>query len=211
MTDVFWTIAQGVPLTLLIGAGSWVLCAFLGIVIAAATRAGSWPVRAVGDAYTMFMRGVPELVAIFIIYFGLHGFISLDPITSAIVALGLVEAPFAAEVYRASIATVDAGQRDVALSIGLRRRSTWLDVIAPQAARFATPPMLNIGIGMTKFAALASAIGVSEIVGQGETIIASGQVSRYTTVTIAMCVIYLIVTVPLSQGVRVLEHRMALR
>ncbi|HEX5193799.1 MAG TPA: ABC transporter permease subunit [Solirubrobacteraceae bacterium] len=199
MGTIFNFLLKGIPLTFLVAIGAWALSALVAVPVVAASRSRFRVLRAVADAFTMSMRGVPELVALFVVYFGLQGTIPMSPVTAAILTFGVVESPFVSEIYRAALTTVRAGQRDAAESIGLDRMRVFTDVIVPQAVRFAIPPMLNMLIGMLNLSSVASAIDVHDIIFRGQLIFNSSSTgSTFLNAAVGICLVYLVMVIPLS-------------
>jgi polar amino acid transport system permease protein len=199
MGMIFSFLVKGIPITLLVAVGSWVLSSLVAFVVVAGSRSRHRAVRIVADLFTMSMRGVPELVALFLVYFGLQSTLPMSPVVAAILTFGLVESPFVSEIYRAALSTVGAGQRDAAESIGLARGRVFTDVIGPQAVRFAVAPMLNMLIGMLNLSSVASAIDVNDIIFRGTLIFnSSSSGNTFLNAAVGICLVYLVMVVPLS-------------
>lgn len=208
MGVILQELAQGIPITLWVAVCAWVLCSVVGLIVSGLSRSKLLPLRAIGDFITMFFRGVPELVALFVVYFGLVQFVALSPVVAAILAFGLIESPFASEIFRAALTTVERGQRDAAESIGLPRWKTLVFVVVPQAVRFAVAPMLNLFIGMLNLSSVAAAIGVADVIARGQSIMSSGSGgSLFFEVTIGIAIIYLGLVIPFSLLARLVERR----
>lgn len=202
-------LLQGVPVTLLLAVLAWILCALLAVPITASVRSRFRVLRVVGDLITMFVRGVPELVGLFVVFFGLQQYISLSPFVAAVIAFGIVEAPFASEIYRASLTTVQRGQRDAAESIGLSRLQGLRHVVLPQAVRFAIPPMINLFIGMLNLSSVAAAIGVNDVIQRANFLMsASIGGSTFLETTAGICIIYIVLVAPVSYVSRIVERRL---
>jgi His/Glu/Gln/Arg/opine family amino acid ABC transporter permease subunit len=202
-------LLQGVPVTLLLAVLAWILCALLAVPITASVRSRFRVLRVVGDLITMFVRGVPELVGLFVVFFGLQQYISLSPFVAAVIASGIVQAPFASEIYRASLTTVQRGQRDAAESIGLSRLQGLRHVVLPQAVRFAIPPMINLFIGMLNLSSVAAAIGVNDVIQRANFLMsASIGGSTFLETTAGICIIYIVLVAPVSYVSRIVERRL---
>jgi len=199
-------VLEGAPITLEIAAGAWVLGTVLGLVLALARQPGG--VLGFGAASVItILRCVPPLVLLYVVFFGLAAEgITIPAVPAAATALGLVEASFTAEYFRAGFLTVQSGQFDAARSLGLSRSSTFRLVVVPQAFIFAIPPLLNSFVALLKLATLASAVGAPEVLYRGQLVYEqSGQI---TTVVIVIILIYLLVTIPLTRAISVLERKM---
>ena len=124
------------------------------------------PIRLLAVSYSILFRGVPTILVIFILGFGmpaleLQGVPNSD-VFWAIVALTLVYSAYVAEVYKAGIESVHPSQTAAARSLGLKRSQAMRFVVLPQAIRRVLPPLLNDFIGLQKDSALIGALGVTE-------------------------------------------------
>jgi polar amino acid transport system permease protein len=128
-----------------------------------------FPFRVLAIAYIDFFRGIPLLLVMFIIAFGLPGmqlgFVSRQSqFTYGVIALTLVYSAYVAEVYRAGIESIHESQTAAARALGLSRWQALRYVVLPQAIRRVIPPLLNDFIGLQKDTALVAAIGLVEVV-----------------------------------------------
>jgi His/Glu/Gln/Arg/opine family amino acid ABC transporter permease subunit len=205
-TLVLGLLEAGVT-TLEISIGAWLVGAIIGLVLAVARDLGLLPVKISLDAAITVLRSVPQLVALYLIFFGLGSFgMQVNPILAAVLALGITDAAFAAEYYRAAFMTIPATQRDAGMSLGLSKLGVIRFVVLPQTIAFVTPPLLNQFIGLLKLATLASAIGAPEILYRGQDDInLTGQV---VYVAIVIAAVYVGVTMPLTMLVAGLERRL---
>ena len=145
---------------------SFVLACILGVAIALLRISGLRVLRWPAFAYVQLIRGVPLLVFLYWVYFGvaLALGINFTAPQAAIIALTVTGSAYTAEIFRASIGAVDAGQDEAATALGFSRRSTFRHVVFPQALRIAVPPLGNILIGLLKGATLISVIGVADMI-----------------------------------------------
>src|SRR5262249_56482340 len=102
--------------------------------------------------YVEFFRGIPVLLLLFFLYYGLPGIaeyyhlpvsLRLEPMHAAVLGFGLNYAAYEAEIYRAGISAIPAGQWEAAASLGMSRALTFRRIILPQALRTILPPMTN--------------------------------------------------------------------
>jgi polar amino acid transport system permease protein len=177
----------------------------LGLVIALirTSRAPAlFPLRLLGTVYVDLFRGVPSILLIFLIGFGVPALrlsgLPTDPIVLGAIALTLAYSAYVAEVYRAGIRSVHRGQRDAALAVGLTEAQTMRHVILPQAVRRVAQPLLNDFVALQKEVALISIIGPLEAFRIAQ--IVEAETFNYTPL-IAAAVLYLLVTVPLARVV----------
>ncbi len=158
---------RGASYTLVISVLSFLPIAIpLGLGLALARLYGSRPLRFVASAYVEVFRGTPALLQLYVLYHAFAPVIRLDALSAAILGLGLNYAAYEAEVYRAAITAVPAGQSQAALAIGLSRAQLLRFVVLPQAARVALPAMTNDFIALLKDTSLVSVITVVELTKQ---------------------------------------------
>ena len=149
-----------IPLTAI----SFVLGLLVALVVALARISTVKVLRAIAATFVSLIRGTPLLLQLFIIFYGLPSLgIVLDPWPSAIVAFSLNVGGYAAETIRAAILSVPKGQWEAAATVGLSRAATLRQIVLPQAARVAVPPLSNTLISLVKDTSLASAVLVTEI------------------------------------------------
>ena len=167
-----------------------------------------FPLRAFTIAYTDIMRGVPVILWIYLIGFGVPG-LGLDrpwnsPLLWGSVALILTYASYVAEVFRAGIESVHESQRAAARSLGLSNWQTMRFVVIPQAIRRVVPPLMNDLVSLQKDVALVSLIGPIEILRQ-----AGIEKSKFANFTpfIGAAVIFLCITIPLTRTTDYLMER----
>jgi polar amino acid transport system permease protein len=160
------------------------------------------PLRILSAAYTDVFRGLPTILVIFLLGYGmpaleLQGIPDSDYVW-AIVALTLVYSAYVAEVYRAGIQSVHPSQIASARSLGLTRWQSLRYVVLPQAVRRVIPPLLNDFIGLQKDSALVFVLGVVEAMSQA-TIIQAGDFNF--TPLVALSVIFIAITIPQARFV----------
>lgn len=162
----------GAWLDVWVTATSFLLACLLGLALAVQRRSGlrllSWP----AFAYIQLVRGIPLLVFLYWVYFGIAIVIGVafTGAQAAIIALTLTGSAYTAEIFRAAISGVDAGHTEAATALGFSRISTFIFIVFPQAFRIALPPLGNTFIGLLKGATLISAIGVADMVFEAQQI-----------------------------------------
>lgn len=201
--DSFPGLLRAFVLDLKIFAWSMPAIVALALLVAIARNSRSaalFPVRALTIAYTDIMRGVPVILWIYLIGFGVPG-LGMDrpwnsPLLWGSVALVLTYASYVAEVFRAGIESIHESQRAAARSLGLSNWHTMRFVILPQAIRRVIPPLMNDMVSLQKDVALVSLIGPIEILRQ-----AGIDKSKFANFTpyIAAAVIFLLLTIPLTR------------
>jgi polar amino acid transport system permease protein len=183
----------------------------LGLVIAlvrTSRAAALFPLRLLAVVFTDVLRGVPTILLVFLIGFGVPALGLAGVPTNAVVlgaaALALSYSAYVAEVYRAGIRSVHSSQRAAALSLGLTEAQALRHVILPQAVRRVVPPLLNDFVALQKDVALVSILGPLEAFRQAQ--IDASANFNYTPL-LAAAALYLCVTVPLARVVDRLQER----
>jgi octopine/nopaline transport system permease protein len=170
------------------------ICGFLigaaiGAFIAWAKLAGNLPVRIGADAYTTVLRGVPDLLVIYLFYFGgslfttwlfrlwgSEGFVGVPPFVAGATAIGVISAAYQAEVFRGAFRALSKGEIEAGMSVGMSRFLLFRRIIAPQVIRYALPGIGNIWQMALKESALISVTGLVELLRQSQ--IAAGSTRR---------------------------------
>jgi His/Glu/Gln/Arg/opine family amino acid ABC transporter permease subunit len=197
---------NGGIVTLNITVGSWLVSIVAGLVIVALRELGFTPLDRVISFFVTCIRATPELVMLYIVYFGIaYVGVRLQSLPAAIVALGISEAAFTSEYFRAAIMTISQRQRLAAESLGMSPMKAFRWVVLPQAVPFAIPPMVNCFVGLLKTATLAAAVGAPEILYQAED--QFNRSGRILEVTVVVVLIYVVCTIPLTLLASHLEVR----
>ena len=199
-------LLRGGVVTLQIAGGAWAVSAVLGLALAVLQDLGLAPVKVLQSTLVIGLRSIPQLVLLYLLYFGLGAVgIQVNSILAAILALGIADAAFSAEYYRAGFMTVPWTQREAGFSLGLSPLGVMMRVVVPQTIPFVVPPLLNSFVGLLKTATLAAAVGAPEILYRGQNAMSrTGQIMAVMTVII---VLYVVATMPLTRAVAVLERR----
>ncbi|WP_296334286.1 amino acid ABC transporter permease [Veillonella sp. LMAG:2] len=180
---------------------------FIGMIAALANLSRFTIVRLLVKCYVELFRGTPLLVQIFMIYFALPMVIgqSINPYVAAVTACSINSGAYVSEIFRAGIQSIDKGQMEAGRSLGLTWAQTMRYIVMPQAFKAIIPPLGNEFIAMMKDTSLVSVIGFEELTRRGQLIIARtyGSFEIWT----AVAIIYLIMTLSISQLVAFLERR----
>jgi polar amino acid transport system substrate-binding protein len=210
----FGLLLKGAGVTIWLTVSSMLLAVLLGLPIALARLYGPAPLRWLGLAYVEFFRGIPVLLLLYFLYFGLPSVaeqfhlgvsLMLAPWQAAILGLGLNYAAYEAEIYRAGIGSLPVGQWEAAASLGMSRPLTFRRIILPQAIRVILPPMTNDFVGLFKDTSIVSIIAVEELSKTYQ--ILSKSSGQYLEIGLVTAVLYLIMSVPLGYLSRYLEKR----
>jgi His/Glu/Gln/Arg/opine family amino acid ABC transporter permease subunit len=202
---VLEALLHGGVVTLEVATGAWIVGSLLGLVLAIARHLGGRIAAVLVTVIVSIVRGIPQLVILYLIFFGLPSIgINFSSVTAAIVALGISEASFTAEYYRASIATVTAEQEEAGRSLGLSEIKIFGLIVIPQALVVAVPALLNSLLGLLKAATLAAAVGAPEILYESE--LAMNQTGHLLAIAATVVGVYIVVSLPAIQLVRRLER-----
>jgi polar amino acid transport system permease protein len=159
-----------------------------------------FPIRALAIVYTDFFRGIPTILLIFILGFGVPALglsgVPTSALVWATVALIIIYSAYVAEVYRAGIESVHPSQDAAARSLGLSRSQSLRYVVVPQAVRRVVPPLLNDFIGLQKDTALIALIGPVEAFRQAQ--IDTSATFNFTPY-VAAALIFVAFTIPLAR------------
>ena len=171
-----WMLWQGLELTILVGLGAMALALALGLLGAwgklAKGRTGRWA----AGTYTTVIRGVPELLLILLVYYGVPTLIQdiaegagydiiidINPFIAGVITIGFIYGAFATEVFRGAFLAVPRGQIEAARAHGMGRALTFRRIILPQMWRFALPGLGNVWMVLIKATALISVIQLEEL------------------------------------------------
>lgn len=209
LTDTFAmipSILSKAPVVVELTIGALVFALVVGMVIALIRIARIPVLEPIAIIIVEILRGTPLLVQLVYIYYvfpkiGIH----IDPVTSAIIGLGLNYAAYMSEVFRSSIASIDRGQMEAALSLGYTPSRAMAKVIIPQSFRVSVPPLGNYAISLVKDTSLASVIAVTEILKQANVLATT--TFQVTEAYTAAAIIYLCISLPLSGLVKLAEWR----
>ena len=210
----------GVGVTLAVTATAVVIGAILGSLTAWAKVSQSRLARIAGDTYTTVFRGIPELLVIFLFYFGgssvtsgighlfgHEGFIGIPTFLAGSLAVGVISGSYQAEVFRGAFKAVGPGEIEAAQAIGMPMMMRFRRIIAPQVLRFAIPGLGNVWQLSIKDSALVSVTGLVELMRTAQT--AAGSTRNYFEFYIAAGVLYLVLTALSNRVVDVAEARMS--
>jgi polar amino acid transport system permease protein len=218
--DTGWgdEIADGFFITLCLSVGTLPVGLILGFFIALGKLSESKALKLSANIYTTIFRGLPELLTIFMIYFGLQiglrqlllalgfeGTIEINAFVAGLIALSLVFSGFASEVLASAFQAIPKGQYEGGEALGLRRSTVLRKIIVPQLLRIALPGLGNLWMNLLKDTALISVIGLSDILRQ------TGIAARVTKEPFLFfgiaCLLYLFLAMISSIGTNWLENR----
>ncbi|MEC0531367.1 amino acid ABC transporter permease [Bacillus spizizenii] len=197
MISAFPTLIQALPITLFMAIAAMVFAIIGGLILALITKNKISVLHQLSKLYISFFRGVPTLVQLFLIYYGLPQLFpemsKMTALTAAIIGLSLKNAAYLAEIFRAALNSVDDGQLEACLSVGMTKLQAYRRIILPQAIRNAIPATGNTFIGLLKETSLAFTLGVMEMFAQGK-MYASGNLKYFETY-LAVAIVYWVLTI----------------
>ncbi len=174
-------MVKAAGMTLAVAFCGYLLGGVIGILGAWAKLQGGWFLRAIADGYTTVLRGIPDLLVIFLFYFGAgailtnfatffghDGFITLPGFVAGFLAIGVVAGAYHTEVIRGAVLAVNRGELEAATAVGMRPFVKFRRILAPLALRSALPGLGNVWQLVLKEAALVSVTGVVELVRQAQ-------------------------------------------
>lgn len=179
-------ILLGLPYTLGISIVTFILGNILGISITALEFVPNKLVKKVIRIYISFVRGVPALVILFLLYFGLP--YQLSALTATIICFTVTSSAFISEIYRGSISAIDQGQWDAANTLNLSFNTTMKKIILPQAIRISIPALGNVAMDLIKGTSLAAMITIPDIFQRAK--IVGGRSFDYMSLYILVALIY---------------------
>ena len=208
-----WTLAQcaailgkAAVMTVGLSLASMAVAVALGLVIAIARLNGPAPVRWLALVYVEFFRGVPLLLLLLFLYYGLPQLgVNLLAVQTAVLGFGLNYAAYEAEIQRSAILAVPRGQWDAGLALGMSPAMTFRRIVLPQAVRIALGPTTNDFVAMFKDTSLVSVIAVVELTKQYYILAKSS--NMYIELGLLTAAIYLAMSAPLGYLSRWLEKR----
>lgn len=217
--DAGWgdEIAFGAKVTISLAIATLPVGLALGFMIALARQSQEWSLRAATGIYTTIFRGMPELLTLFIIYYGFQILvqtlftavgssmrIEINAFVAGMLALSVVFSSYASEVLLSAFQAIPRGQHEAGSAVGLSRRKTMWLIIIPQLIRIALPGLSNLWLVLLKDTALVSVIGLADIVRQ------TGVAARVTKEAFLFygiaCLLYLVLATVSSIGLNAIAR-----
>ncbi|GAG64608.1 L-cystine transport system permease protein YecS [subsurface metagenome] len=200
-------VLEGTLVTLKLIVLSIPLGLILGILIAVGRVYGNKFISSFCTVYTLFFRGTPLLIQLFILYFGFPSIgIFFSPFAAAVIGFILCSGAYHSEYIRGAIQSIKIGQMMAAEALGMTRSKAILYIILPQALRRAIPGCSNEIIYLIKYSSLAFMVTCVELTGAGK-IIAS-RYFEYTLVFLVVGAIYLLMVSIVTKVLNTLEKKL---
>ncbi|MET3792340.1 ABC transporter permease [Aquamicrobium terrae] len=196
---------RAAAMTLIVAFLAFLLGQVIGLGLTLARLSGVGLLARAAETYTMVVRGVPELLIIYLIFFGgsstlgwfaswfgHQGYIEVSPLLTGVVAIGMICGAYSSEVIRGAILAVPVGQVEAAISFGMSRLLRARRIVGPQALRYALPGLGNIWLTTIKETSLISVVGLVEIMRQAT--VAGASLRQPFTFYIVAAAIYMVLT-----------------
>lgn len=209
-------IAYGLLVTVTLALATLPFGLLLGFFLALAKQSREPSIRTAANIYTTIFRGLPELLTLFIVYFGgqillqkliglfTESYIEINSFFAGMLALGFVFASFASEVFLSAFKGISGGQYEGGYALGLTRSQTMRLVILPQLIRLALPGLSNLWLVLLKDTALVSIIGLADLLRQSGI---AAKVSKEAFLFFGVaCLIYLVLSIISSFGITAIER-----
>jgi polar amino acid transport system permease protein len=201
-------LLEGLPETVIATVGGILLTIVLSFVAGLALLSPSRTLRGISRVYVEAFRGTSEVVQLFWIYFVLPVLIGfqLVPLFAGVLVLGLNHGAYGAEIVRGAVRSVPRAQYEGAIALSLSPAQRMSRVILPQAVVEMLPPLNNLFIQLLKSTAILSLITVAEVTRQGREVLVPNFGSDIVLIFVAMLLIYLVLAVLITSGMRLAER-----
>jgi octopine/nopaline transport system permease protein len=207
-----WPMLVAAAMTLAVASCGFLIGAILGSLIAWAKLSRSLVLRSLADGYTTVLRGIPDLLVIYLFYFGgsavlsalarsfggAGGFVGVPAFATGALAIGIVSAAYQAEVFRGAYTALSRGEIEAAKSVGMHTMLLFRRIIAPQVLRYAIPGLGNVWQLVLKESALISVTGLVELLRQSA--IGAGSTYKPFSFYVTAAGLYLLITTVSTWG-----------
>ena len=204
MLEILPEVASYIPTTLVLAFVSMFFAVVIGLIVAFGRRSKNKIISSISATYISVFRGVPTVVQLFIIYFGLPQLFpsmsNLSAMSAAIIGLSFKEASYLAEIFRAALDSVDSGQIEAGLSVGMKSWKIYQTVVIPQAVVNAVPGTLNVFISLVKESSIVFTLGATEVFASAKLIASSSMLYFETYVVVGFICWVIIVVISWLQG-----------
>ncbi|MCI5839225.1 MAG: amino acid ABC transporter permease [Peptoniphilaceae bacterium] len=199
---------SGIGITILLSALSLLIGSVLGILLAIMKLSKSKILNLISLCYIELLRGTPLFVQLSLVYIGIPIVtgISISPFIGGLIAVGLNSAAYVAEIIRSGIQSVDKGQSEAALSLGLNQKQVMKKIILPQALKTILPALGNEFVSLTKETSIVATIGLSDLYYAALKINATTYM--YSPFVIA-AILYFLITFTLSRVLGKIERKLS--
>jgi len=198
-------LLQATLMTIAVSSVAFLLGSVLGALIAWARIEGNRALRFAAEAYTTVLRGIPDLLVIFLLYFGgsaamtavahalgAQGFVGVNAFASGAIAVGIISGAYQSEIFRGAFGAIARGELEAARAVGMSRRLLFRRIVVPQTLRFAIPGLGNVWQLALKESALISVVGLTEILRQAQ--VGAGSTRQPFAFFITAAALYLVLS-----------------
>jgi len=220
MSDTFFEMLKFIPITLFLTLTSMLFASIIGLLSAVILLRNIPVLKQIAQAYLLIGRAIPTMVMLYLVYFGLPvllmaftektgintGYQHIPPMVFAIIGLTFHTGAYLTEIFRAAILSVDKGQMEAALSIGMSWFQGFYRIVLKQAAVFAMPLLANEFLGLIKSTSIVFTITVIELLGAAK--IASAENYRYLETYLVVAIIYWMISIIFEKIFLIAERRL---
>ncbi len=210
-------IAYGAFITVSLALATLPIGLAIGFLVALAKQSAEPSLRLAGNVYTTIFRGLPELLTLFLVYFGgqiglqklfqlfdPNATVDVSAFVSGMIALGVVFSSYASEVFMSAFKAIPKGQYEGGHAVGLTSWQTMRLVVLPQLIRIALPGLANLWLILLKDTALVSAIGLTDILWQAGV---AARVTKHAFLFFGFAtLVYLVLSIISSFGINAIER-----
>ncbi|MCG7503474.1 ABC transporter permease [Mesorhizobium retamae] len=215
-------IFNGVLVTIALAVATLPVGLAIGFLIALAKQSKEPSLRLAGNLYTTIFRGLPELLTLFLVFFGAQialqklvqlfdptGTVEVNAFVSGMIALGVVFSSYASEVFLSAFRAIPHGQYEGGYAVGLTKNQTMRLVVLPQLIRIALPGLANLWLILLKDTALVSAVGLNDILREAGV---AARVTKHAFLFFGYAaLIYLVLAIISSFGINAIERAVGRR
>lgn len=207
--DILSLLAAGAGYTILVTFSCIATGLLVGLSVAMLSRLHLGPLDVVLAVFTYVFRGIPVLVLLFIVFFGLPALgLQTHPLVSMMLSLGLITGAYLAEVFRGALESVDTNEIVAAEAMGMSRWQILVSIELPQMLRFAVPGMINEFTTVLKYSPFAYTVGIPEIMKHA--MVLASTTLRGVEIYLAIGLLYFAIYKLMLTGVRAVERRYAI-
>ncbi|MBK2124890.1 ABC transporter permease subunit [Fangia hongkongensis] len=211
--EYFLQIIYALKITVFLALGALILGLVLGLLGALMER-GMLLFRIIAQIWHLIIRALPEIIVIFIFYFGLsivlsallHTYVEVSAFLSGVIALGIIFGAYASQIIQSAMNSIDQGEIDAALSLGMSKYQAFIMIALPNIAKHAFPGLMNLWLVVLKDSSIVSVIGVVDIMRASQT--AAAQNFAPLTFYLFAAFLYLLLTTLSYIGARFLNKKL---
>jgi octopine/nopaline transport system permease protein len=204
-------LLQATGMTVAVSCTAFGLGSAIGALVAWARIGGSRALRIAAEAYTTVLRGIPDLLVIYLLYFGgssamtaigralgAQGFVGVNAFAAGAIAVGIISGAYQSEIFRGAFGAIARGELEAARAVGMSRGLLFRRIVVPQTLRFAIPGLGNVWQLALKESALISVVGLTEILRQAQ--VGAGSTRQPFAFFITAAALYLVLSSVSGRG-----------